>query len=95
MEKNSHYFYVVECKDGSFYAGYTIDIEKRLHAHNEGKGAKYTRARKPVLLLIAKEYSTKREAMQMEYQFKQLTRVQKEKFILKERENKYAAAKKL
>jgi putative endonuclease len=95
MEKNSHYFYVLECSDGSFYAGYTVNIEKRIRTHNEGKGAKYTRGRTPVSLVIVKEYTTKREAMQMEYQFKQLNRLQKEKYILKERENKYETAKKL
>ena len=46
MEKNNkHYFYVLECNDDSFYAGYTNNLEKRVATHNEGKGAKYTRAR--------------------------------------------------
>ncbi|MCI4139482.1 GIY-YIG nuclease family protein, partial [Bacillus vallismortis] len=43
MEKNKHFFYVVECSDGSYYAGYTNHIEKRIQTHNSGKGAKYTR----------------------------------------------------
>ena len=50
MEKHSHYFYVLKCADGSLYAGYTNDLQKRLTAHNSGKGAKYTRARRPVEL---------------------------------------------
>lgn len=45
METNSHYFYVLSCRDGALYAGYTNNIEKRLKTHNDGKGAKYTRAR--------------------------------------------------
>ena len=45
------YMYVLECADGSLYTGYTTDVEKRLKTHNAGKGAKYTRARRPVKLL--------------------------------------------
>ena len=75
MEKTTdHLFYVLECKDGSYYAGYTNDLEKRIRVHNEGKGAKYTRARKPVHCIYHECFETKREAMQAEYRFKQLTR---------------------
>ncbi|TQR18214.1 GIY-YIG nuclease family protein [Psychrobacillus vulpis] len=79
MEKNKkeHTFYVLECKDGSFYAGYTNDLEKRISVHNEGKGAKYTRAKRPVLCIYNEIYETKQQAMQAEYAFKQLTRQQK------------------
>ncbi|CAM5194530.1 Endonuclease OS=Lysinibacillus sphaericus OX=1421 GN=LS41612_22895 PE=3 SV=1 [Lysinibacillus sphaericus] len=46
MDKtNSHFFYVLECADKTYYAGYTNNVEKRVAAHNAGKGAKYTRAR--------------------------------------------------
>jgi len=49
MEKNSsRYFYVLECADHSFYAGYTNNVDRRVDVHNTGKGAKYTRARGPV-----------------------------------------------
>ncbi|HLG27369.1 MAG TPA: GIY-YIG nuclease family protein, partial [Paenisporosarcina sp.] len=49
MERtNDHTFYVLECVDGSYYAGYTNDLSKRVSVHNSGKGAKYTRARLPV-----------------------------------------------
>jgi putative endonuclease len=96
MEKiNNHTFYVLECKDGSYYAGYTNNMERRLHMHNEGKGAKYTRGRGPVILLLAKEYDTKREAMQAEYQFKQLSRNEKELFIANERRSLNVATEKL
>ncbi|MDF2903403.1 MAG: nuclease superfamily protein, partial [Bacillus sp. (in: firmicutes)] len=43
--ENKHYFYVLECRDGSFYGGYTNHLERRIMQHNEGKGAKYTRGR--------------------------------------------------
>jgi putative endonuclease len=86
MEKsNNHFFYVLECMDGSYYGGYTTDIERRVIQHNKGKGAKYTRSRGPVHLLHCKEYPSQREAMQAEYQFKQLTRAQKEKYLDEER----------
>ena len=81
MVKNRHYFYVLQCKDGSFYAGYTNNIEERIRKHNAGKGAKYTRAKRPVTLLHFEEYETKTEAMQAEYRFKQLKRSEKEKVV--------------
>ena len=83
---NSHYFYVVECRDGSYYAGYTNNLYVRIRKHNEGKGAKYTRGRTPVKLIYFRRYETKREALQAEYYFKQLSRRKKEQFIAKERQ---------
>ncbi len=82
MEKNnSHYFYVLECADHSFYAGYTNNVDRRVDVHNAGKGAKYTRARGPVECIYVEEFKTKQEAMRAEYAFKQLTRKQKMKYI--------------
>lgn len=85
MEMNDHYFYVLECRDGSYYAGYTNDLERRLRVHNEGKGAKYTRGRLPVRYVHSETFPTKRQAMQAEYQFKTLKRSEKEQYIRKER----------
>jgi putative endonuclease len=85
MEKTAeHLFYVLECKDGSYYAGYTNNLERRVRIHNEGKGAKYTRAKRPVRCIYFEEFETKSAAMQAEYQFKQLTRDAKERYIKKE-----------
>lgn len=82
MDKNSnHFFYVLECADQSYYAGYTNDIDKRVATHNAGKGAKYTRARVPVKCIYAETFETKQEAMRAEYAFKQLNRVQKSKYM--------------
>jgi putative endonuclease len=81
MENSKHYLYVLECSDASFYAGYTTDIERRVKQHNDGKGAKYTRARAPVKCVYFEEYSTKSEAMRAEYAFKQLTRANKERYM--------------
>ncbi|MDV6378954.1 GIY-YIG nuclease family protein [Sporosarcina sp. GW1-11] len=85
MVTSEHFFYVLECQDGSYYAGYTNDLERRLRVHNEGKGAKYTRGRLPVHYVYHEGYETKRQAMQKEYQFKKLNRSQKEQYIRKGR----------
>jgi putative endonuclease len=78
-----HYFYILQCNDDTFYAGYTIDVERRLKEHNDGIGAKYTRLakRRPLLLLHYESFATKSEAMKQEYAFKQLTRKQKELYL--------------
>ena len=73
--------YIVECADGSYYCGWTNDLDKRLAAHNAGKGAKYTKPRLPVKLVYQEEFSTKEEAMSREWHIKQLTRSQKEALI--------------
>lgn len=76
-----HYIYIVECCDGTYYTGYTNDIKKRIKAHNEGKGAKYTSGRRPVMLRYTEEYKTKSEALKREYAIKQLTRLEKQKLF--------------
>jgi len=63
--------------DGTLYCGWTTDTAQRLEAHNAGKGAKYTRARRPVKLLAQWCFETKAEAMRFEYQVKRLSRQQK------------------
>lgn len=78
-----HYVYIVLCSDKTYYTGYTTDIERRLKVHNEGKGAKYTKARCPVQLVYQETYPTKSEAMKREYAIKQLTRSQKQALITK------------
>ncbi len=78
---NNHIMYVLECADGTYYTGYTNDLEKRITTHNAGKGAKYTRARRPVHCIYFETFESKHDAMSAEYHFKQLTRKQKEKFL--------------
>lgn len=82
MEMN-HHFYVVKCKDESLYAGYTNNLEKRIQAHNAGKGAKYTKARRPVSLIYSESFETKQEAMKAEYAFKQFSRPKKIDYLKK------------
>lgn len=85
MEKeNSHIFYVLQCCDTSFYAGYTNNLARRLATHNAGKGAKYTRARTPVVCIYKETFTTKEEAMRAEYAFKQLTRAKKIAYMRRE-----------
>lgn len=81
LPEEKHYFYVLLCSDGSFYGGYTNDLKKRLDAHNSGKGAKYTKSRRPVEMIYHEEYADKRPAMQREYWFKHHDRAWKEKFL--------------
>lgn len=76
-QSNAHYVYVVRCANGSLYTGYTKDIEARIAAHNEGKGGRYTRAHRPVELIASWNFATKREALQVEYRIKQLSRPKK------------------
>ena len=75
------YTYIVQCSDGTFYTGWTNDIEKRILAHNAKKGAKYTRSRTPVKLVYIEEAGTKQQAMQREAQIKRLSRYEKEQLI--------------
>ena len=78
-----NYAYILRCCDGTLYSGWTNDLEKRLKAHNSGRGGKYTRSRLPVELVHFEEFETKSEAMRREYEFKQLSREQKLKLIEK------------
>lgn len=77
----TNYAYLLRCADGSLYAGWTNDLEKRLTAHQSGKGAKYTKAHLPVELAYYETFATKEEAMRREYELKQMTKVQKEALI--------------
>ena len=78
------YTYILECADGTFYTGWTNDLDKRLRAHNAGRGAKYTRSRGPVRLRYFEEFSDKIKAQSREWQIKQLTRAQKVALMTKE-----------
>lgn len=72
---------MVECVDNTLYCGYTNDIERRLKAHNSGKGAKYTQKRLPVKLVYFETFTSKVDAMRREYAIKQLSRSEKLKLI--------------
>ncbi len=77
-----YYVYLLKCADDTLYCGYTTDVQKRVAAHNLGKGAKYTRNRLPVELRYVEEYSTKSEALKREWAIKRLSRNEKIQLIL-------------
>ncbi|WP_230398680.1 GIY-YIG nuclease family protein [Novisyntrophococcus fermenticellae] len=81
MNNKKSYTYILRCSDDTLYTGWTTDIQKRLNAHNSGKGARYTRPRRPVSLVYYEVFQTREEAMQREWEIKHLTRQEKLKLI--------------
>lgn len=79
--KKRFFAYIVECRDGTYYTGYTPDLENRLKAHNSGKGAKYTRSRRPVKLVWSRRFGDFKKAVSEEARIKRLERAQKEKLV--------------
>lgn len=71
------YTYLLRCSDDTLYCGYSNDLKKRVAAHNEKKGAKYTRARLPVTLVYFETYVKKEDAMRREAEIKKMSRAQK------------------
>jgi putative endonuclease len=69
-----HYVYIARCANGSLYTGYSKNVEQRIATHNAGKGGRYTRANRPVELLVCWSFQSKTEALQTEYAIKQLPR---------------------
>lgn len=82
MNADKKYFvYIVECSDGTYYTGIALDPERRIKVHNSGRGARYTRSRRPVSIVYCEEAGSRSEALKREYAVKQLTREQKEALI--------------
>ncbi|WP_248895711.1 GIY-YIG nuclease family protein [Haloplanus halobius] len=76
-----HYVYILECRDGTYYTGYTTDVERRVAEHDAGEGAKYTRGRTPVELRYTERYETRSAAMSREHEIKSLSRRAKERLV--------------
>ena len=76
-----NFVYIVECADGTYYTGWTNDLDKRIERHNAGVGAKYTKTRVPVKLVYSESFETKEEAMSREWHIKKMTRKEKEELI--------------
>lgn len=74
---SKHYTYLVRCADGSYYCGYSTDPVARTRTHNSGRGAKYTRARRPVALVYTECHVTKEAAMRREWAIKQMSHAEK------------------
>lgn len=81
--KEVYYTYMVRCSDGSLYTGWTVDLERRLRAHNGqiSGGAKYTAGRRPVFLVWNQCFTTRREAQVKECALKRLSRAEKEALL--------------
>ncbi len=71
------FVYIVRCADGTLYTGWALDVAARLQAHNAGRGAKYTRTRRPVDLIYAEAQATRADALKRERQIKRLPRQKK------------------
>jgi putative endonuclease len=77
------YCYIVECADGTYYTGWAIDPEKRVVMHNKGRGAKYTRTRRPVKLVYSEEQPDRKTAMKREIAIKKMRREGKKRLVEK------------
>ncbi|GAA0453419.1 GIY-YIG nuclease family protein [Alkalibacillus silvisoli] len=76
-----YYIYMLRCKDGSLYTGYTNDVSLRVAKHQRGEAAKYTRAKLPVKLVYQEEFETKSEAMKREVAIKKLSKQEKKELV--------------
>lgn len=83
---NAWYCYLARCRDGSLYAGMTTDLNRRAQERNEGKGAKYTRSRRPVTLVWWERFCTKSAALKREAEVKKWRKSRKEKLAVCHRE---------
>ena len=84
MDEKFYYVYIVECSDGTYYTGYTTDIDRRINEHNYStRSAKYTRSRRPVKLMYSEEYKTISEALKREHAIKKLSRRKKRELFSK------------
>lgn len=81
LEENLNFTYILTCADGSLYCGWTNHLKRRVKAHNDGRGAKYTKSRRPVILSYYEAFPTKEEAMRREYAIKQMSRREKLRLI--------------
>lgn len=86
MKTDCCYTYILRCADGTLYTGWTNDLQHRVETHNAGKGAKYTRTRRPVELCYYETFDTPSEAMRREAAIKKLTRQQKLRLMAETRE---------
>ena len=82
--ENKAYTYILKCADGTLYCGWTNDLDRRLKAHNSGKGAKYTRSRLPVALVYFEEHKSQAEAQRRECEIKKFPRKRKLELIEKQ-----------
>ena len=75
--RKSHYVYILRCSNGDLYTGYTVDPERRLRLHNEGRASKFTRSRLPVKIVHLERYYSRSHALKREFAIKRMPRSQK------------------
>ena len=71
--EKQHYVYMASCANGTLYVGYSTNVLKRIACHNAGRGGRYTRANRPLTLIAAWSFNSKREALQAERQLKRFS----------------------
>jgi len=81
VRKGQYWVYIVQCRNGTYYTGYTNDLKNRVALHNKGNGAKYLKRKLPVKLVYAKEYHYYKNALRCERNIKKMTHKQKERLI--------------
>jgi putative endonuclease len=77
----AYFCYILECSDGTYYTGWTTDPQRRLRQHNAGRGARYTRAHRPVRLVYQEELPDRGSAMRREHAIKKLGKAGKVKLV--------------
>lgn len=82
MSSEGYFVYILLCADGTFYTGTSNNVAKRVKTHNSGKGAKYTKTRRPVKLLYQEKTADKSAALKREIAIKKLTRKEKESLLI-------------
>lgn len=80
-DRNDWHVYIVRCADSSLYTGVAIDVRARVASHNAGKGAKYTRGRRPVKLVYAEPAGSRGAALRREAAIKRLPRDAKQALV--------------
>ncbi len=83
------FVYLLECRDKTFYCGYTTDLAKRLANHNKGIGSKYTKRRRPVRMIYSEELPSLSAALKREHEIKKFSRTRKEELVHSQEKKNY------
>lgn len=89
----SYYVYIILCDNGSFYTGYTKDVDERIKLHTNGRGAKYTKMHKPKKIVYIENFEQRGEAMKREKAIKKLNHNQKQDLVNTQKNKKNSAHK--
>jgi putative endonuclease len=81
MQSKPHFFYLARCSDGSLYAGTAVNLKERERRHNEGRGGRYTRTRRPVTIVYSESFGTMSDARKREAAVKSWPKERKEALV--------------